>query len=222
MRRLRSILFRLRGVFSRARRDADLAAEIQCHLQLHVDDNLRGGMTAAEARRDALVKLGGVEPVKERYREQRGVPVVEPGEGSALRRARAAESSHLHGDGRRHSRPWVSARTPPSTPSSIACCCGRCPTPIRTGSRRPRATSSQKPRRERFVLAQWPDLVRRCGRMPRLIDVAASSGGVSGVNLVAGGQAAFVQQQRVYGRLFPRARRVARAAGANSPSTRIA
>jgi macrolide transport system ATP-binding/permease protein len=77
MRRLRSMLFSLAGVFGRARRDDDLAAEIEAHLQLHVDDNLRAGMTPAEARRDARIRLGGVDSVKERYRDQRGIPMLE-------------------------------------------------------------------------------------------------------------------------------------------------
>ena len=55
MRRVRSFLFRLADLFGRARRDRDLAAELDSHLQLHVDDNLRAGMTPAEARRQALI-----------------------------------------------------------------------------------------------------------------------------------------------------------------------
>ncbi len=44
------------------------------HLQLHIDDNLRAGMTPDAARRQAMLKLGGVEPVKERVRDRRGLP----------------------------------------------------------------------------------------------------------------------------------------------------
>jgi hypothetical protein len=47
---------RLRGLFDRD--DRDLVEEIEGHLQLHVDDNMRAGMTPAEARRAALVKFG--------------------------------------------------------------------------------------------------------------------------------------------------------------------
>ncbi len=51
--------------------EQDLAAELDCHLEMHIADNLRAGMTPEEARRQALIKLGGVEQTKELYRERR-------------------------------------------------------------------------------------------------------------------------------------------------------
>ena len=45
--------------------------------QLHIDDNLRAGMTPQEARRRALLALGGVEGTKEAYRDRRGLPAFE-------------------------------------------------------------------------------------------------------------------------------------------------
>jgi predicted permease len=77
VRCLRVWLQRLSGLFLTARRDRELAAEIESHLQLHIDDNLRAGMTPDEARRDALLKFGPVESIKESYRDRRGVPAVE-------------------------------------------------------------------------------------------------------------------------------------------------
>jgi putative ABC transport system permease protein len=77
MRSLRACLLRLGGLFRQGRRDAELAAELESHLQLHVDDNIRAGMTPDAARRDALITLGGVEATKERYRDQRGLPVLD-------------------------------------------------------------------------------------------------------------------------------------------------
>jgi putative ABC transport system permease protein len=44
---------------------------------MHIDDNIRAGMSAEEARRQALIKLGGIEPTKEIYRERRGLPLLE-------------------------------------------------------------------------------------------------------------------------------------------------
>ena len=67
MRVLRAWFIRLTGIFGGGRRDLDLAAELESHLQLQIDDNTRAGMTAAEARRAALIRLGGMEAVKERY-----------------------------------------------------------------------------------------------------------------------------------------------------------
>jgi len=77
MRQLRSWFVRLSGFFRRNRRDREFTAEMESHLQMHIDDNLRAGMTAAQAKRVALMKLGGVEQTKENYRERRGLPLLE-------------------------------------------------------------------------------------------------------------------------------------------------
>jgi predicted permease len=77
MNKLRGWLLRLGGLFGRARRERELAAEMESHLQMHIEDNLRAGMTPAQARREALMKLGGVEQTKEIYRERRGLPLLE-------------------------------------------------------------------------------------------------------------------------------------------------
>ena len=53
--------------------DVEFAAELESHLQMHIEDNLRAGMSPTEARRRALIKLGGVEQVKEVYRNRRGI-----------------------------------------------------------------------------------------------------------------------------------------------------
>jgi len=70
---LRVWFSRLAGLFGKERRDRDLADEMESHLQMHTEDNLRAGMTAEEARRQALIKLGGIEQTKENYRDRRGV-----------------------------------------------------------------------------------------------------------------------------------------------------
>jgi putative ABC transport system permease protein len=49
----------------------DISEELQSHLDLHTADNIRAGMSPEEARRQARIALGGVEPTKERYRERR-------------------------------------------------------------------------------------------------------------------------------------------------------
>src|SRR5580693_1339799 len=81
MRRLRAWLVRLvgliYGLFNKERSDREFAAEMDSHLQMHIDDNLRSGMTADEARRHALIKLGGITQTKEIYGERRGIPAVE-------------------------------------------------------------------------------------------------------------------------------------------------
>ena len=66
MRILRRVLAQVAGL---VRRRGDFDAELKSHLDLHIADNIRAGMTPAEARRNALVALGGVEPTRERYRD---------------------------------------------------------------------------------------------------------------------------------------------------------
>jgi len=77
MRRMRGWLKRLARLFHTSQSEAEFAAELESHLRLHMEDNLRAGMAPDAARRDALLKLGGVEQTKENYRDQRGMPFLE-------------------------------------------------------------------------------------------------------------------------------------------------
>jgi predicted permease len=77
MRRLRAWFSRLSALLGKEARERELSAEMDSHLQLHIEDNLRAGMTLAQARREAIMKLGGVEQAKENYRERRGLPFLE-------------------------------------------------------------------------------------------------------------------------------------------------
>lgn len=74
---LRAWFQRIAGFFRKSKRDAEFVAELESHVQLHIEDSLRAGMSHEAARRDALVKLGGVEQTKENYRDQRGMPFLE-------------------------------------------------------------------------------------------------------------------------------------------------
>ena len=77
MRRLRGWIVRFGGLFNKQRKDRECAEEIESHLQMHIEDNLRLGMSAEEARRQAMLKLGGIESTKEAYRDQRSLPLLE-------------------------------------------------------------------------------------------------------------------------------------------------
>src|SRR5689334_8820472 len=77
MRVLRVLVRRLAGLFGKSRRDRELAEEIESNLEFHIEENLSRGMTPADARRQALMELGGLEQTKELYREQRGLPSLE-------------------------------------------------------------------------------------------------------------------------------------------------
>jgi macrolide transport system ATP-binding/permease protein len=77
MKTLRAWTMRLGGLFGKERHETEMAQEIQSHLEMHIADNLRAGMTPGQARREALLKLGGVEPLKEAYRDRSTVPLLE-------------------------------------------------------------------------------------------------------------------------------------------------
>jgi predicted permease len=77
MKPLRRAWHRLAGSFVRGRRDADLAAEFDFHVDMLAEENRRRGMPPAEARRAALLTFGGVETAKENYRDQRGFPTLD-------------------------------------------------------------------------------------------------------------------------------------------------
>lgn len=72
MRRWRRIAVRLGGLFAAPRREREWKAEFESHLEMHIEDNLRAGMSAEEARRQALVGFGGVESVKDSMRDRAG------------------------------------------------------------------------------------------------------------------------------------------------------
>ena len=76
MSRVRAWLTRWNGLFGRERQDRELDAELQSHIQMHTEDNLRAGMSPQAARRDAVLKLGGMEQIKESCRDLRTYPLV--------------------------------------------------------------------------------------------------------------------------------------------------
>ena len=74
---IRAGLIRLFGLFPNKQREQELTDEMETNLQLHIDENLRRGMTPGGARREALLKFGGVESAKEAYRDRRSIPILE-------------------------------------------------------------------------------------------------------------------------------------------------
>jgi predicted permease len=77
MRKLRAFYFRLLGFLRSRRADDDFAAELASHIALHTDAGIRSGLTAEEARRQALIHLGGVEQTQQAHRERRGLPWID-------------------------------------------------------------------------------------------------------------------------------------------------
>ncbi len=74
---LRRSLLRLAAHFRPGQFDEDLEVEISSHLGLAIEENLRAGMNPDEARRQALINLGGTQQAKENHREARGLPALE-------------------------------------------------------------------------------------------------------------------------------------------------
>jgi predicted permease len=77
MKSLRAWTVRLIALFRTSRAERDLQAEIDSHLQLQTDDNIRAGMSPEAARRAAVLRMGGVERVKEAQRDRAGVPYLQ-------------------------------------------------------------------------------------------------------------------------------------------------
>jgi predicted permease len=77
MSQLRALLSRLNAPLIRERHDRDLALELDAHLQMLTDDNIRAGISPEDARRQARIALGGIESVKESCRDRWGIPLVE-------------------------------------------------------------------------------------------------------------------------------------------------
>src|SRR6516162_9057740 len=74
---LRTFIHRLAALFRRRRLEDDLDEELRSHLDMAVELNRSKGMSPEEARHEALRGFGGVEQTKERYRDQRGLPMIE-------------------------------------------------------------------------------------------------------------------------------------------------
>jgi predicted permease len=77
MRQLRAACARIVGLFTGRRRTAAFDAELESHIELHVEHNVGLGMTPGEARRQALIALGGVQATREAYRDRGGFPVLD-------------------------------------------------------------------------------------------------------------------------------------------------
>src|SRR5207253_6535523 len=79
MYRWRILLLRLWNVFRKQHLEQELNSELQTHLDLVTDENIRRGMNPAEARHAARREFGGVEQTKELYRDRRGLMWIDSG-----------------------------------------------------------------------------------------------------------------------------------------------
>jgi putative ABC transport system permease protein len=74
---LRPWFRRLRSSLPSTRLDHDLDAEMASHLELAAEENIKRGMSAEEARRQARIRFGGVEQAKQQHREARGFQTLD-------------------------------------------------------------------------------------------------------------------------------------------------
>jgi predicted permease len=74
---IRSAFARIRAFLNKPIGDADLDQELASHLDFAIEDNLRRGLSPEEARRQALIRFGGIEQSREQQRAARGLPALD-------------------------------------------------------------------------------------------------------------------------------------------------
>jgi predicted permease len=89
MKSLRRFLNRLFNSTTRRPQEERLREEIADHIALQTEENLRAGLSPVEARRQAMLKFGGVEAMKQDYRAERGLLFIENLMGDLRNAARA-------------------------------------------------------------------------------------------------------------------------------------
>src|SRR6516164_5654848 len=77
MRFLRRFLIRLRNFATRQNVDQRLQEEIAEHLAFQTEENLRAGMSPTEARRQAAIKLGAAEAIRQDHHAEQSLPFFE-------------------------------------------------------------------------------------------------------------------------------------------------
>ena len=74
---IRILIHRISGIFLKRRREQELDDEIQSHLDMQIEEYVRQGMSPDEAKYAALRSFGGLDQMKEKYRDRRSLPLVE-------------------------------------------------------------------------------------------------------------------------------------------------
>ena len=77
MRTMMRFLARVWNFAANRRNDERLQEEIEQHIALQTEDNIRAGIPSPEARRQARLKFGALKPVRENYRAEEGLPFLE-------------------------------------------------------------------------------------------------------------------------------------------------
>src|SRR4029453_18074829 len=74
---LKHCLSRVRAFIAARNMDGDFEQELESHLTMMTEDNVRRGMSPEQARRDALIRIGGATSLQERHRAVRGLPSID-------------------------------------------------------------------------------------------------------------------------------------------------
>ena len=74
---LRRAYNRLLSFFRKDPMDRDLNAEMAAHLEFAIEENLQRGMSPEEARRQAMIRFGGIDQARQQHRETRGLPTLD-------------------------------------------------------------------------------------------------------------------------------------------------
>ncbi|HEY7974946.1 MAG TPA: permease prefix domain 1-containing protein, partial [Ktedonobacterales bacterium] len=77
MRNLRAFFLRLRNLFRFRSALFDIDAELESHVAMHIEDGVRAGLDPQEARRQALIRLGGAEQARQAWRDRHTLPEIE-------------------------------------------------------------------------------------------------------------------------------------------------
>jgi len=77
MKTLNRFLIRLRNLVTGRRGDQRLREELEDYVAREAEANIQAGMSEEEARRQARMKLGGAEAIREQYHAEEGLPLLE-------------------------------------------------------------------------------------------------------------------------------------------------
>jgi putative ABC transport system permease protein len=77
MRKVRAWMIRFADLFGAGKAEFDFASELQSHIGMHTEEGVRAGFTPEEARRRALIRIGGAEQIRQAHRDRRTLPWFE-------------------------------------------------------------------------------------------------------------------------------------------------
>ena len=77
MKTLHRFLIRLRNLVTGRRTDQRLLEELEDYVAREAEANIKAGMSEEEAQRQARIKLGAAEAIREQYHAEEGWPLLE-------------------------------------------------------------------------------------------------------------------------------------------------